>query len=42
MVRFYNIPSSIENLFGENVELLPSVTELFEFELAYLEYSILS
>ena len=41
MVRFYNIPSSIENLFGENVELLPSVTELFEFELAYLEYSIL-
>ncbi len=25
-------------LFGENVELLPSVTELFELELAFLEY----
>jgi len=41
MIRFNNIPSSIENLFGENIELLPSVTELFEFELAYLEYSVL-
>lgn len=28
-------------LFGENVELLPSVTELFELELAYLEYNSL-
>ena len=41
MTKFYNVHSSVEKLFGENVELLPSVTELFEFELAYLEYSIL-
>lgn len=28
-------------LFGDEVELLPSVTELFEFELAFLEYQSL-
>lgn len=27
-----------KKLFGDNVELLPSVTELFELELAFLEY----
>lgn len=41
MNRFYKIPSSIQELFDNKVELLPSVTELFEFELAYLEYKTL-
>ncbi len=39
--RFYNLPSPIHNLFGRKVELLPSVNELFELELAYLEYNCL-
>lgn len=30
--------SVIESIFGKEVKLLPSVTELFELELAYLEY----
>ena len=30
--------SFTNKLFGESVELLPSVTELFELELAFLEY----
>ncbi len=38
---FYNIPSYITCLFDKNTELLPSVQELFELELAYLEYSVL-
>ena len=38
---FYNLPSPIYSLFGGNVELLPSVSELFELELAYLEYNCL-
>lgn len=41
MKEFYNIESSTEVLFNNNVELLPSVTELFEYELAYLEYKLL-
>jgi hypothetical protein len=33
--------SVVENLFGKGIELLPSVTELFELELAFLEYNSL-
>ncbi|MHA1328762.1 MAG: TRM11 family SAM-dependent methyltransferase [Promethearchaeota archaeon] len=36
--EFYNVPSLLQNLFESEVELLPSVNELFELELAYLEY----
>ena len=36
--NFYNVPSLLQNLFEREVELLPSVNELFELELAYLEY----
>lgn len=39
---FYNIPSFISKSFGSNVELLPSVDELFELELAYFEFNCLS
>jgi len=39
--RFYNLPSPLQNLFDRKVELLPSVNELFELELAYLEYNCL-
>lgn len=35
---FYELPSFKEEIFDRNVELLPSVDEVFEFELAYLEY----
>ncbi len=41
MNKFYKIPSVINELFDNKVELLPSVTELFELELAYLEYKSL-
>ena len=41
MNKFYKIQSSIQKLFDNKVELLPSVTELFELELAYLEYKTL-
>ncbi len=41
MDKFYKIPTTIQELFDNKVELLPSVTELFELELAYLEYKIL-
>jgi tRNA G10 N-methylase Trm11 len=41
MKKFYKIPNVTDILFDNNVELLPSVTELFEFELAYLEYKTL-
>lgn len=41
MEKFYNIQSPTDVLFNGNVELLPSVTELFEYELAYLEYKVL-
>ena len=36
--KFYEAPSLLQKLFKSEVELLPSVTELFELELAYLEY----
>ncbi|MBW8049372.1 MAG: hypothetical protein FVQ77_03320 [Cytophagales bacterium] len=36
--QFYSSALATEELFGEQVELLPSVTELFELELAHLEY----
>src|SRR3990167_2226647 len=38
---FYQLPPFHKNLFVQNVELLPSVDEVFELELAYLEYSSL-
>ena len=38
---FYELPACIETLFDKNVTLLPSVTELFELELAFLEYKSL-
>jgi hypothetical protein len=38
---FYKLPSLLQNLFESEVELLPSVNELFELELAYLEYNCL-
>jgi len=41
MNKFYKIQSAINELFDNKVELLPSVTELFELELAYLEYKTL-
>lgn len=41
MKDFYNIKSPTGILFNNDVELLPSVTELFEYELAYLEYKSL-
>jgi len=41
MSKFYNIESTTAKLFENRVELLPSVTELFEYELAYLEYKTL-
>ena len=39
--EFYNYPSFLGTIFKEKVELLPSVNELFELELAYLEYNCL-
>ncbi|MCF6185634.1 MAG: hypothetical protein L3J56_13630 [Bacteroidales bacterium] len=41
MNKFYEILNSTQVLFDNKVELLPSVTELFELELAYLEYKTL-
>jgi tRNA G10 N-methylase Trm11 len=38
---FYKLPSLSKNLFDGKAELLPSVNELFELELAYLEYNCL-
>lgn len=38
---FYKIPEISNTLFGSDVKLLPSVDELFELELANLEYHIL-
>ncbi len=40
--EFYAIKSYKNKLFDANIELLPSVTELFELELAYLEYNSLN
>ncbi len=39
--RFYHLSPLIEKLFDRDIELLPSVNELFELELAYLEYNCL-
>jgi len=39
--EFYKLSPFLQGLFGNKVELLPSVTELFELELAYLEYNCL-
>ncbi|GHT36129.1 DNA methyltransferase C1 [Bacteroidia bacterium] len=39
---FYNIPSFVSSAFGSNITLLPSVDELFEIEMAYLEFNCLS
>ncbi len=41
MSLFYKLPNFINLLFNNDVVLLPSVTELFELELAYLEYNSL-
>jgi DNA modification methylase len=38
---FYLLPSFLNNLFNQSVELLPSVDELFELELAYMEFNSL-
>jgi len=40
--NFYELPSYVDILFNENIKLLPTVNELFELELAYLEYHSLS
>jgi DNA modification methylase len=39
---FYNIEPFVRKAFGKNIELLPSVDELFEIEMAYLEFNCLS
>ena len=39
--EFYKLSPFLHNLFGDKIELLPSVDELFELELAYLEYNCL-
>ena len=39
---FYSIPQISHTLFGNTHELLPSVTELFELEMANLEYQVLT
>lgn len=40
--NFCNIKSFTTKAFGENIMLLPSVDELFEIEMAYLEFNCLS
>lgn len=42
MNGIFNTESIINELFGNKVELFPSVNELFELELAHLEYKSLS
>jgi len=39
--EFYKLSPFLHKLFGDKMELLPSVDELFELELAYLEYNCL-
>jgi len=41
MKQFYKIKSVVNKVFGDNIELLPSVNELFELELANLEFNCL-
>ena len=38
---FYKLPPFTEILFEKDIKLLPSVSELFELELAFLEYNTL-
>lgn len=40
--NFSSISSFITKVFGNNTTLLPSVDELFEIEMAYLEFNCLS
>jgi len=40
--EFFELIPATKELFGKSVELLPSVTELFELELAYLEFKTLT
>lgn len=42
MTPFYKTPAISEILFGSSTKLLPSLTEYFEFELANLEYNMLT
>ncbi|GAB1416333.1 hypothetical protein MASR2M117_17390 [Paludibacter sp.] len=42
MNDIFNTDSIINEAFGKKVELFPSVNELFELELAHLEYKLLS
>lgn len=39
--EFFKIKSVVNEAFGDNIELFPSVNELFELELAHLEYKCL-
>ena len=39
---FYSVLSFINKAFGNNIQLLPNVDELFEIEMAYLEFKCLS
>ena len=41
MAKFYKFQNFTNVLFGEEYSLFPSVKELFELELAYLEYKTL-
>jgi len=41
-MTFKKIPSVEEKLFGKENKLLPSVSEMFELELANLEYKSLN
>ena len=38
-VPFYYIESIVTKAFGNNITLLSSVDELFELEMAYLEFN---
>ncbi len=40
MLEFYDLPLLKDKIYNEKVELLPSVTELFELEMANLEFQI--
>ncbi|HRW21835.1 MAG TPA: hypothetical protein P5509_07680, partial [Bacteroidales bacterium] len=42
MIYSFNSETVIKKAFGNNVELFQNVNELFELELAYLEYNSLS
>ena len=41
MKNFHEIEPATAVLFGKGTTLLPSVTEMFEYEMAYLEYNML-